>query len=53
MGLLDFEDTYVAPFKPRKDEREPTEEERATLLNNHNRREVTEDFGDSPHADRK
>lgn len=52
MGLLDFEDTYVPPFKPRSEEREPTEEERQRLLNNHDRSEVTEDFGDSPFADR-
>ena len=53
MGLLDFDDTYVPPYKGRKYERKPTEEEKQQLLNNLDRGEVTEDFGDSPHADRK
>lgn len=48
MGLLDFEDTYVPPYK-RKDEREPTEEERQSLLNNHDREVEPEDYSNSPH----
>lgn len=49
MGLLDFDDTYRPPFKPRKLEREPTEEERQTLLSNHDREVEPEDYSNSPH----
>ena len=49
MGLLDFEDTYQEPFKPRGLEREPTEEERQSLLSNHDRDVEKKDYSQSPH----
>lgn len=52
MGLLDFEESYKPPFKPRSQERKPTEEEKQALLNNLDRKKNTEDFSDSPFADR-
>ena len=52
MGLLDFDDTYKPPFTSK---RGATDMERDNLdeLNNLGRKKVTEDFEDSPHADRK
>lgn len=56
MGLLD--DDYKPPFKPKQktgrfhNESVLAQEERDRELNNLNRGEVTEDFGDSPFADR-
>lgn len=52
MGLLDFEDNYKPPFKPRAEERKPTEEEKQTFINNLDQKEVSKDFSDSPFADR-
>jgi len=56
MGLLD--DDYKPPFKPKKrtgrfaNESALMQEQRDAELNNLDRTEVTEDFGDSPFADR-
>lgn len=56
MGLLDFE--YVPPYKPpvktgRYHNESPLQQEaRDEELNNFDRKEVTEDFGDSNFADR-
>lgn len=57
MGILDFEDTYVPPFTPKESRKAVkqtalSQESRDAELNNYDRGEVTEDFGDSPHADR-
>lgn len=58
MGLLDFDDTYVPPFKPKEHGKKAvkqtalSQEGRDSELNNHGRDEVTEDFSDSPFADR-
>jgi hypothetical protein len=57
MGLLD--DDYVPPYQPPKKtgryarESAETQQDRDGELNNLGRKEVTEDFGDSPFADRK
>lgn len=57
MGLLD-DDNYTPRFTPKKktgrfhNESPLEQENRDAELNNLNRDEVTEDFGDSPHADR-
>lgn len=53
MGMLDFEDTYKEPFKPkpRKYPHGPRGDERLKELNNDGHEEVTEDFSDSPHLD--
>lgn len=56
MGLLD--DDYKLPFKPKQksgryfNESVLMQEQRDVELNNLDRTEVTEDFGDSPFADR-
>ncbi len=55
MGLLD--DDYVPLWQPPKPKRYQnqtvlTQQQRDNDLNNLNRPEVTEDFGDSPFADR-
>lgn len=56
MGLLD--DDYVPPYQPPKKtdrfarESAETQEARDAELNNMDHDEVTEDFGDSPFADR-
>lgn len=58
MGLLDFEDTFVPRFTPKEESRKArkqtalSQEARDAELNNHDRGEVTEDFADSPFADR-
>ncbi len=61
MSLLDFDDTYVPPYNPKDYTREGkkriketvlSQEARDSELNNFGRAEVTEDFGDSPFADR-
>ena len=57
MGLLDFEDTFVPRFDPKESRkyRKQTalsQEARDAELNNMDHDEVTEDFGDSPFADR-
>lgn len=58
MGLLD-DDGYVPPYVPpnHPSRRAPkqtalSQEARDAELNNHGRGEVTEDFADSPFADR-
>lgn len=57
MGLLD--DDYKPRFTPKKgrvyrsEHDSQTEEQKLTELNNLERKENTEDFADSPHADRK
>tara|TARA_R100001086_G_scaffold170822_2_gene93338 strand:- start:953 stop:1132 length:180 start_codon:yes stop_codon:yes gene_type:complete len=55
MGLLD--DDYVPPFKPKerryRKQTALSQESRDSELNNLEREEVTEDFSDSPFADRK
>lgn len=53
MGLLDFEDTYKKPFKPkiRKYPFGPEGDDRLKELNNDEREEVTEDYRDSPYLD--
>jgi hypothetical protein len=58
MGLLDFEDPkplYTPPKKTGAFNRESaeTQQNRDGELNNFGRKEVTEDFADSPFADRK
>lgn len=55
MGLLD--DDYVPPWQPPKPRRYEnhtalTQQKRDEELNNFNRTDLTEDFGDSPFADR-
>lgn len=55
MGLLD---DFKPRFQPKpKTYRSPhdtqTDEQRLSELNNMDRSEVTEDYSDSPHADRK
>lgn len=57
MGLLDFEDSYVPPFTPREPRRYVkqtalSQEIRDNDLNNFDRKDITEDFGDSIFADR-
>lgn len=54
MGLLDPIPEPWQPPKSRKfrKETELSQESRDTELNNHDRGEVTEDFSDSPFADR-
>ena len=57
MGLLDFEDPtppYKPPVKTGRYARESVEQQQArdAELNNMGRSEVTEDFADSPFADR-
>lgn len=60
MGLLDFDETYKPLYQPphtrdgkkRQKETALSQEARDTELNNFGREEVTEDFSDSPHADR-
>lgn len=57
MSLLDFDDTYTPPFKapePKRYEKQTalTQEARDAALNNEGRSEVTEDYSDSPFADR-
>lgn len=57
MGLLDFEEPKprYTPPKPTgafRREAEDTQEQRDAELNNMDREEVTEDFGDSPFSDR-
>ena len=54
MGLLD--DDYKAPFSPRRSTINRGKEgkrDNFSDLQNLGRREVTEDFSDNPHADRK
>lgn len=57
MGLLD--DDYKAPWTPPKSDKRYkrqtalSQEARDAELNNHDRGEVTEDFSDSPFADRE
>lgn len=53
MAILDFEDTYKPPFHPKARGRVLSEEERLSELNDLGRKEVTQDFGDSPFANRK
>lgn len=53
MGLLDFDDHYKPPFSPPRAEKKRSEEENLSELNNLGRKHVSEDFEDSPHADRK
>lgn len=57
MGLLDFEEDYTPPFKPRESKRYEkqtalSQQGRDSELNNMGHEEVTEDFSDSPFADR-
>lgn len=57
MGLLDFEDTFTPRFTPKESRKAVkqtalSQEARDAELNNLGHDEVTEDFGDSPHADR-
>lgn len=57
MGLLDddnYTPRYIPPKKTGRFSRESAEaqEARDTELNNMDREEVTEDFGDSPFSDR-
>lgn len=57
MGLLDFEDNYMPPYtppKPKLYEKQTalSQEVRDILLNNFDREEMTEDFSNSPFADR-
>jgi hypothetical protein len=60
MGLLDFDDKYVPPYKPgdytregkkRHKETALTQEQRDKELNNLGNEEVKADFSDSPHLD--
>lgn len=56
MGMLDEEVPELwQPPKSRRFRKETalSQEERDAYLNNHDRGEVTEDFGDSPFADRQ
>lgn len=53
MGLLDFDDTYVPPFSPKRTDRTPNIEENFAALQNLGHEKMSEDFEDSPHADRK
>lgn len=59
MGLLDFDDNYKKPYTPPKNvgkrfrkETALSQEERDNDLNNVDRKENSEDFSDSPFADR-
>lgn len=53
MSILDFDDTYKEPWsRKRVIERERTDEERFSDLNNMGHDVVSEDFSDSPFADR-
>lgn len=60
MGLLDFDDHYVPPFTPSRSKINEAKDRRAGILKdnfqelqNMGHREMSEDFEDSPHADRK
>ena len=52
MGILDFDETYKPPFSPKNAER-TTGADNFEALQNLGRNKVSEDFEDSPHADRK
>lgn len=55
MGILDFDERYKPPYTPKRISKEVRieGEVREVELNNFNRKKLTEDFGDSPFADRK
>lgn len=52
MGLLDFDDHYVAPYRPKRGDTD-MKSDNFEELQNLGRKKVSEDFEDSPHADRK
>lgn len=53
MGLLDpIPERYTPPNSPHRKFKPPTLEENLSALNNEDRKKRTEDFEDSPFADR-
>lgn len=55
MGLLDFDEHYTPRYRPPRANKEErlSEEQNLSELNNLGHEKVTEDFSDSPFADRK